>query len=181
MDTKNNEKKMIFSTPILKILDFLLLNPDQQYSDADINRKKIGIKKSAINSALRTLSAIGFVERKKQGQSSVNCLIQTKPVICFFKIISNLLEIEPVIKKCRSLTYKIILFGSRADGTHMHDSDFDIMVVTDDKTTVGKVMQSSRLPLQPILKHPEEMMRLHETEPSLWNAISKGIILWERT
>lgn len=181
MDTKLNSKKVIFSTPLLKVLDFLLSNPDLKFSDSDVNRMKIGVKKSAINSALRTLASIGLIERGKQGQMSVNGLIQTKPIVSYLKIVSNLLTIEPLIKKCAPRSYKIILFGSRADGTNSHDSDFDVLVVADDKSQILELLQETRISVQIIVKLPEEIMRLHETEPALWDTISKGIILWEKT
>lgn len=178
---KFNLKKLLFATPVLKVMDFLLANPDLEFSDADLSRMKIGVKRSAINAALRLLSEAGLVERKKRGQVSINRLIQTKPVITYFKIASNLLAIDPMVEKCRAHSSKMVLFGSRADGTHTHDSDFDVLIVADDKDKISKVLHGISLPLQPIIKLPEEVMRLHETEPYLWEAVSKGIILWEKT
>lgn len=177
---KLNLKKAIFTTPVLKVMDFLLSNPDLEFSDADVNRMKIGVKRSAINTALRLLAETGLVEREKRGQVSINRLVQIKPVVTYFKIVSNLLAMEILVEKCRPCSYKIILFGSRADGTHVHDSDFDVFIIADDKDKIGKVLRGISLPLQPIIKLPEEMMRLHETEPALWEAVSRGIILWEK-
>lgn len=180
MVIKINNKKVLFSTPLLKVLDILLLNPDLQFSDSDIGRMKIGAKRSAINSALHALAKVGLVERNKRGQTAVNRLIQTNPTVTHLKIVSNLLTIEPLLKKWIPCAHKIVLFGSRADGTHTHDSDFDLLVVTNDKIKIQKLTNETKLPLQLILKLPEEMMRLHETEPVLWKAISRGIILWEK-
>lgn len=180
MEIKKGLKKVLFSTPILKVLDFLLLNPDQEFSDTDISRAKVGAKRSSINAALRTLAGTGLVERTKRGSISINRLVQTISIVPHLKIISNLLEIEPFVEKCKAHSYKIILFESRADGMHGHDSDFDILFVANEPENIRNKIRTTALPLQIIIKSPEEMMRLHEAEPSLSDAISKGIVLWEK-
>jgi len=180
MDNVTSYKHRFFSTPILKVLDFLLQNPDDEFSDSDIGSAGLGIKKSSINSALRFLSSIGWVKRKKVGKTAVNRLCQGEAIIGYLKIASNLLTIGPFVEECKRYSYKMILFGSRADGSNVSDSDFDILAVTHNADMVRKIWSGADLSLQLIVKTPEEMIGLDEREPVLSMSITKGIVLWEK-
>lgn len=180
MDNVTNRNNTIFSTPGQKTLHFFLLNPDLEFSDTDIYNAKIGVGRSAINSALRELAGMGWIERKKKGKTAVNCLRQTEPIIIYLKVLSSVLAVDKFVEKCKAHAYKIVLFGSRAEGTYNRDSDFDVIVVTDKPEIIHRILSEEGIFVQLIVKSPEEMMRLHEKEPVLARAISKGIILWEK-
>jgi predicted nucleotidyltransferase len=180
MEVITSYKYKLFSTPILRVLDFLLQNSDAEFSDSDIGFAALGVKKSSINSALRLLSAIGWVERKKVGKTATNRLCQREAIISYLKIASNLLTISRFVEESKKYSYKMILFGSRADGSNVSDSDFDILTVTHNADMVRKIWSSADFLLQLVVKIPEEMIGLYEKEPTLSKSIAKGIVLWEK-
>lgn len=180
MEVINDYKHKLFSTPILKVLDFLLQNSDDEFSDSDIGLAGLDVKKSSINSALRFLSAIGWVRRKKVGKTATNRLCQREAIIGYLKIVSNLLAISRFIEESKKYSYKIILFGSRADGSNVSDSDFDIFVVTNNADMIRKIWSEADFSLQLIIRVPEDMIGFDKKEPVLSKSIIKGIVAWEK-
>jgi predicted nucleotidyltransferase len=96
------------------------------------------------------------------------------------KTVSNILALLPFVERCKKFAYKIVLFGSRAEGTHSHDSDFDIMVVGDSNDEIMKALSKVKFRIQLFIKSLAEFIRMSESEPALAAAITKGITLWEK-
>lgn len=180
MVKQKNIKGIIFNTPLLRTLDFLLQNPEKEFSDIEISRENIGAKRSAINNELNNLSQMGLISRVSRGRAYSNRLEQTNPVNFQLKIVSNLLTIAAIVDKCKPSAFKIVLFGSRATGLHMSESDFDFLIVSNEHDKIRKIFSAANFPFQLILKDPVAMMGLHNSEPQLAAAISKGIVLWEK-
>jgi len=77
---------------------------------------------------------------------------------------------------------RLLLFGSRAQGTNRAESDFDLLVVTSQAEEVRRTVIHSALEekIQLLVKSPEEMLDLAIKEPVLTEEIRKGIILWQK-
>lgn len=168
--------KAFLSTPVWAVLDYLLQHPDLEETDTEISRSVGRIKKSAVNVALRELSSLGIVDRRERGNMVINRLIDT-PLICQLKIVSNLMHIQPFVDKLKANSFKVVLFGSRANGSHTSDSDFDLFVVANDPL---KIKVDGRYKIQMVIKRPEQMLSFKGQEPALFSALKKGIVLWER-
>ena len=177
MDNKIIHHPLI-TTPIWQVLDYLLQHPDLEESDSEIVAKIYGTKKSAINVALRRLAAIHLIERQSRGRMIFNKLLPT-PLIIQLKIVSNLLYIQPTVEKLQPFCSKIVLFGSRAFGTHTFESDYDLFVVANHiEKVLKKINKTSNI--QIIFKNPAKMLSFSEDEPELSKEVKKGIVLWEK-
>lgn len=171
----------LFNTPLWKVLHHLLQNPELELRDTEISLIVRSARKSAINVALRRLADQGFITRRLLGRQAFNKLNES-PLITHLKIISNIVAIQDLTDKLKPLCSKIVLFGSRAEGAHTSESDFDIFVVTQEGDKVNKLIRKSVLEekIQLISKTPEEMLTFDKDEPALRDEIKKGIVLWEK-
>lgn len=181
MEHKSRISQALFSNPILKVLNFLLSNSEQELIDAEIAARVESVKKSAVNVALRSLAESGITFRNKRGRIAFNRLKET-PLVLHLKIISNLILLQPLIDEINSKSSKIILFGSRANGTNNSKSDFDLFVISKESRVVQKAVRSSDLSeiIQLIIKSPEQMLTFENEETVLYEQIKKGILLWQR-
>lgn len=181
MDNDNSLKSKLFSTPILKVLDFLLQHPDDELNDTEIAELIVDVKKSAVNIALRSLSDLGLVRRTSRGRMVFNKLIES-PLTSHFRVVSNLMQVKPLVDELVQLSIKIILFGSRAAGSNTSESDYDILIITTQPENIRKIARTSNLSekLQLIIKSPEQMLTLDQDEPVFFKQVKEGIVLWQR-
>lgn len=181
MDKRSNARKALCSTPLHKVLDFMLQHPELVLSDTEIAGEFTDVGKSAVNVAIRKLEAIGFVERTSRGTMMLNRLIDS-PITAELRIASNLLALQPLIGKLSGLCLKIILFGSRADGAHTSESDYDLFIVSPEMDAVLKAIGKDALAerIQPVIKTPEQALSFDADEPALSAEVKKGKVLWEK-
>jgi len=181
MDNNSQLKSKLFSTPMLKVFDFLLQHPDVELNDTEIDERIADVKKSAVNLALRSLSDLGIVERTNRGRMVFNKLIES-PLTSHFRVASNLMQIKPLVDELIPLSIKIVLFGSMAAGANTSKSDYDLLIVTTQPDDVRKVARKYELSerLQLIVKSPEQMLTLEQDEPVFFRQVKEGIELWQR-
>jgi len=181
MDNKNNLNTALISTPTLKVLDFLLQHPEVELNDTEIAGQLDTVRKSAVNLALRALAGLGLVKRVPRGRMVFNSLVES-PLVLQLKTTSNLVRLAPLIEQMKPLCLKIILFGSRAEGTHRSESDFDLLAIVDDDEAVRRVVRKSILAerIQLLMKKPEQALTIDKDEPVLSRQVKKGIVLWQR-
>lgn len=174
-------KNVLFSTPILMVLDFLLQHPETELNDTEIAARVEGARKSAVNLALRKLAMLGIVSRLYRGRMVFNKLVDSA-LTQQLKQTSNLMALQPLVDVLAPLCTKIVLFGSRSDGTHTSESDYDLLVVAGDATKVEKITRRSALAdkVQLLIKSPEQMLTFHEDERVLFKEVGKGVVLWEK-
>lgn len=182
MDNKPQLWKDLFSTPKLKVLDFLLQNSDLELNDTEITTKVTGSKRSAINMALRELAKMGLIQRTSRGKMTLNQLVET-PFIQHLKIASTLMLIQPFIEKIKTVSVMIVLFGSRAKGTNITESDIDLFIVSENPSAVRKIAERFDFEekLQLITKLPEDWLSLSKDDAVFYRTIKEGILLWQRT
>ena len=174
-------KSRLFSTPLLKVFDFLLQHSDDELNDTEIAGRIVDAKKSAVNLALRSLSDLGIVARTSRGRMVFNKLIES-PLTSHFRVVSNLMQIKPLVDEIIPLSIKVILFGSMAAGSNTSESDYDILIITTQPENIRKVARRSSLSerLQLIIKSPEQMLTLDQDEPVFFKQVKEGIVLWQR-
>lgn len=176
-----NLKKLVFSTPLLRTLDFLLHQKDE-VSDIEITKQILGVKRAAVHQALTRLSHMGIIDRIRRGRRCYNILHQSNPWFLPLKITSNLLEIQPLVEELKAHVTRLVLFGSRAQGTNDAGSDFDLFVIATDKPAIVRIIDNSDLAdrIQLIVKTEAEMLDLEESEPVFARQIRGGVVLWEK-
>lgn len=176
----NNLTQYIFSTAGQKVIEFLLVNADKQYTEKEIS-DSIKVKRSSINLALHRLSEEGIITRKKIGRTSLYGADADNVIIKELKVLQNLLLIYPLIEELKLESQKIILFGSNAKGSNTAESDIDIFVQTNNIKKVREIVNSSLLKdkIQLIVKTPEEMLIINNQKPLFFQEIEKGKLIWE--
>jgi len=175
-------RSAVFSTTLQKVLDFVLQHPDLELNDTEIAGRLTGAGKSAVNMALRRLAELGLIERTPRGRMNFSRLIESA-LATELKILSNILAVSEFTEDIKPFSSKVVLFGSRADGTHTSESDFDLLIVTSAEDRILKAIKKSPIGemIQPVIKRPEQMLTFDEDEPALSKEIKKGRVLWERS
>lgn len=182
MENDADIRSAVFSTTLQKVLDFILQHPDLELNDTEIAGRLTDAGKSAVNMALRRLAELGLIERTPRGRMNFSRLIEST-LATELKILSNILAISEFAERIKPFCAKVVLFGSRADGTHASESDFDMLIVTTAEDRVLKEIKKCPIgeAIQPLIKRPEQMLTFDKDEPALSKEIKKGKVLWERS
>ena len=175
-------KKAIFNTPLLRVLDILMQYPNVELSDSEITAKVEGVRRSAVHQSLVRLAGMGVLKRTHRGRRCFNALDPGHAWLHHLKLAGDILELAPLVEQLKGHSSRVVLFGSRAEGTARYDSDFDVVVVTSEPETVNRIAAGSDLSgrLQLVAKTPSEMLDLDSREPVFAANIRKGVVLWER-
>lgn len=171
---------LFFTTAQQKILAFLGENAGEEFQEKEIS-KETGVKKSAVNLALRPLVKLNLINRRKIGRSSLYIADASNNLIREIKIILSILALDPLVEKLKSESMRVVLFGSLATGTNLPNSDIDLFILTNNPKNVRKIINESALAerIQLITKTPVEMLKINKNKPLLFQEIEKGKMLWE--
>ncbi|MFA4817755.1 MAG: nucleotidyltransferase domain-containing protein [Parcubacteria group bacterium] len=171
---------LFFITSQQKILAFLGENSGEEFQEKEIS-KETGVKKSAVNLALRPLVKLSLINRRKIGRSSLYSADANNNLIREIKIILSILALNPLMEKLKSESMRVILFGSLATGKNKRNSDIDLFVLTNNPGSVRKIINESAFAerIQLITKTPAEMLKINKNKPLLFQEIEKGRVLWE--
>lgn len=176
----------LISTNAQKALHFLLLYPGKMCYEREIARGA-KISYGSANKVLNQLYKKGLIQRRKEGRMCYYTIDTSNPDIKEFKILSNLLVIEPLIEKLKPYSHKIVLYGSWAQGTDTEASDIDLFIVTSDedkvKSVVNKFSSSSKVAnrkIQAVITTPADLLDQDEREKIFNKEVKQGKILWEK-
>ncbi len=176
----------LISTNHQKILSFFVFHPGMSFFEREIARKT-GLSPSSTHHVLARLYQAGVITRKQNGRMYFYSVDKANPYLKEFKILANLLLIEPLVEKLKGLCHRIVLFGSWAEGSDNEDSDIDLFIVSSEKekvlSVVNKFSYSAKLynrKVQPIINAPEELLKRGEEERVFFEQIEKGKVLLER-
>ena len=176
-------KHQLFTTPLLRVLDYLLHHATiQSVTDSDITKNIAGVKRAAVHQSLVKLHRLGVIDRTMKERHCSNILKTDHAWMIPFKIASNLLDLQPLVDDLKVMASKIILFGSRARGTNRAESDYDLLVVTNDADGVRDCIRQSSLRdrVQLVVKSSEDMLDLAAHETVFAASMQEGVILWQR-
>lgn len=172
--------EIFYSTSAQKVLYFLLSHPEKRFYDREVSRlTKVG--RAAANYSLRALIDTGIVEREKRGRMYFYYVTLDDPIIRQLKITQNLIYLRPLIEKLKSVSLKIVLYGSFAIGTNHAESDIDLFVLSRESKNVKNLIYKSpfKEKLQYVVNSPQDFIRIKRDNPVFHKEISKGIILYE--
>jgi predicted nucleotidyltransferase len=178
--TKKNTAEIFTSTNSLKILSFLVENPEREFLGSEI-QKATSLSRAGVYFALRRLADEGYVSKTQKGRFYLYRAAYRKPLARQFKILRNILLLEPLVTKLESISKKIILFGSAGRGEDVSISDIDLFVISPDPDSVKKILSSGKLSrkIQPIVMTASEWAEIKEKEKAFSDEVDKGITLWE--
>lgn len=182
---QNNEHdgKLGFLTPkVTAVLEFFMENPMQEYHEREVIRRT-GISLGSANKILRLLARLDFLTREEKGRLAIYRFNLKEPAARQFKILVNTFALKPLTDKLRQVSRRVMLFGSCSQGTDTKESDIDLLVVTDEKEPVIKIIsdfnRKSERKVAPITVDMNGYVRLKQEDKPLYENIERGIILWE--
>ena len=137
--------------------------------------------------AISTLHKKGFLERKSEGRMCHYSIDMSNPFIKEFKILNNLLFIEPLLESLKLHTRKVVLYGSWASGTDTQESDIDLYIVTTEKDKVKSIIEkysySNKVAgkkIQVVIDTPVNLLKKDKREKVFMDQVEQGKVLWER-
>ena len=172
---------ILLSTAAQQIWDFLCRHPQEAFFSAEVAKRTL-LSKGGVNQILRTMARQGLLQTEKKGRMVFYRVDSKSPLIKQFKVFRNVILAGELIKKIKTFSEKIILFGSCARGEDTPESDLDIFVVSREKDKIGKLvtLQKDGRKVQWVIKTPQEFIVLDKKEPVFYEEIQRGVNLWEK-
>jgi len=177
----------IISTNIQKILKFFCLHSGKLCYEREV-AKGAQISYGSANSVLRKLHKAGVLQRNMQGRMCYYRMDASDSYIKEFKILVNILMLEPVVDELKEHSRKVVLYGSWAEGTDKGESDIDLFVVSSEEVNVRKIIdkyseteKAANKKIQCVIYDPADLINIREREKVFLGQVDKGKILWERS
>jgi len=174
-------KEIFFFTNCQKIISFLIQNPGKEYFDRQIS-KLTDVSRAGTNFALRSLAKEGLIIREKKGRMYFYKTTPNDIFIKYLKILQNIISLRPLIEKLKKVVLKVVLYGSAAKGENADESDVDIFIMTREPGEVQNLIFKAKLRerIQYTTKTPNDFIKSKKNNPTFYNEIEKGIVLWEK-
>jgi len=172
----------ILATSPGQVLRFLARYIGQSFYEQEIV-ERTDVSRSAVNLATRSLHQAGLLLRERRGRMNFYAADDHHPFVRQFKVLDTISRLEPLLRELRPLTFRVILFGSCAEGTDAADSDVDLFILASDRSQVMRVIGHCRFdrPIQPIVVNSQELAAMKQEEPAFYTQVQRGIVLWEAT
>jgi len=174
----------LISTNPQKVLKYLLMHPGKNCYEREIARGT-KISYGSANKVLNQLYKRGLIQKKTEGRMCYYSIDMFNPYIKEFKILNNLLLMEPLIEKLKPHSYRIILYGSWAEGVDAAASDIDLYIVASDekkvKSIISKYSDSRAIgnrKIQAVIDTPADLLEHDKKEEVFKEEIEEGKILW---
>jgi len=173
-------KEILFKTNPQKVIEYLIQKPGKEFLSKEI-QLATKISKAGANFALNDLVKTNLVNRQQKGKTYLYTINDENPVVKQLKILRTIMNLIPLIKKLKQKSSKIILYGSSSRGEDTEDSDIDLFIVTNLIEEIEKIVQRNKhyKKVQPIIRKPLKYIEIEKTDPTFYQEIEKGIVLWE--
>jgi predicted nucleotidyltransferase len=164
----------------LKVLAYMIDHPGQEVLPGEI-LKATALSRVGIYLALRQLMKQNLVNKQKRGQYVTYTVAHANPVVKQFKVMSNIMLLQPTLERLQVHAKKVVLFGSTSRGEDYPDSDIDLFILSQDPEGVADTISKIKLKrkLQAIVKTPSDFADFAEKNPTFSKEIERGIVLWE--
>lgn len=176
----------IISTNHQKVLSFLVKFSDGEFYEREI-AKKLNISTGSANEVLKDLYSSSLVKRYKKGNMCFYSIDNTHAVFKQFKILNNIILLQPLTEKLKDISIKIILFGSCAEGKDTSKSDIDLFIISDYRRKALQIIGNHHLgngfegiEIQPSIQSPLELIQSEKKDKEFLSLIKEGIVLWEK-
>jgi len=177
---KKTLERIFEATNSLKVLSFLARNPSQKFLNSEIQRA-VSVSRAGAYLALQDLLRERLVIKAEKGRFHLYSLNHDNPIVRQFKVLMNVILLEPLILKLRPFMVRMVLFGSTSRGEDTASSDIDLFILSKDPETIREHLTSYKAErkLQPIVLAPAEWPEFREREKEFFEEIERGIVLWE--
>jgi predicted nucleotidyltransferase len=168
------------ATNTLKVFSFLARNPSQEFLSSEI-QNAVSVSRAGAYLALQDLLRERLVIKAEKGRFHLYLLNHDNPIVRQFKVLMNVILLEPLIHKLRPFMVRMVLFGSASRGEDISSSDIDLFILSKVPETIRQYLTSYKTErkLQPIVLAPAEWPEFRKRERAFLEEIEKGIVLWE--
>jgi len=165
----------MFNTNKQKILiHFIETEPKSWYS-LEISRA-LKISDGSANVLLKELEKEGYLSSENFGRTIVYTLKSESPKVGQYKVLLNVEKASDELATLKGLVEKAILFGSRASGENVAESDYDILIVTDNREKMQEIVSKTKNDkYKSIILTPVEYISLKAKNKVLYDEIGKGV------
>ena len=162
-----------------QILKYLIRHIGEPLYESEI-AKNIPISAGSANQTLKSLFKKEMVTLQKKGKMNFYTLNIDNPLVRQYKITQTIAELNGLISDLKSLTKRIILFGSCAEGIDTQDSDIDLAVISQEKEKARQIVRKKEASknIQALIYNSGEFQLIEDKDKPLYERIQKGIILW---
>jgi len=174
-------KKLKFITrSALKILYALASDPMRAFYQREV-AKEAEVSVGSANRTLKVLAEKELVTKEKRGKIFLYKFNTESTVARQIKILFNVNELDELVRTLKKYSTRIILFGSCAEGNDVKDSDIDLFVLTSEKGTVKKIINSYETlrKIAPIIVDANDFVKMRNEDKPLYDSVLRGIRLWE--
>jgi len=183
MSYDNKLLSVLFGSYRLRVLELLLLQPDQRFHVRELARQT-DTSAGTLHRELSKLAKAGLLLREKQGnqvlyQANRACPVFEELAGVFRKTSGTVSVVLGALEGIASQIQFALLFGSFAQGTETAGSDVDVLVVGEASfAEVVRALYSAQEKLQreinPVVYSPAEFqLRLHNKEPLVMDVLAK--------
>ncbi len=171
---------LIFNNTAHKILRFLSIYPLEGFYVTEI-AKKVSLSKGAASLWLRELGRKNLILAEKRGKELYYKINIFSPSIRQYKVLINVVHLEPLIHQLKDSSRKIVLFGSSARGEDRFESDIDLFIVAKEPAVTRGIINNfkSARKIQPIIKTASELTEFERKNKEFSDQIKAGVTLWE--
>ncbi len=166
----------------LRALSFLADHPGREFLGSEI-QGATSLSRAGVYLALRELVARGLADKKERGRFHLYSVGPAHPLVRQFKVLKNIVLLEPLLSLLRLSSIKVILFGSASRGEDSSSSDIDIFVLTRAPEIISEHISSFFLgrTIQSVIIVPAQWPDFRKKNSVFWGEIDRGIVLWEET
>lgn len=177
---KKDPNSIFCATTPLKVLSFLANNPTREYQGREI-QQATRISRAGVYLALRDLARNDLVRKTRKGKFLIYSAACGNPLVKQFKVLKNLTLLNAALSKLRSLSKKIVLYGSTSRGEDDSNSDIDLFVLSHSPDIAKETITSLKIKrkIQAVVKTPVDLYELKEKDKVFCDEVERGIILWE--
>jgi len=170
----------LLSASQARVLLFLARNTGRAFFEREIV-EATRVSRSAVNMATRALHESGLLIRERRGRMNFYTANDQHPFVRQFKTLDTVASLEPLLKDLRPLSRRVVLFGSRADGTNTHESDIDLFILSPEREKAMKIIGRylAKLPLQPVIMNNQELVESKEKDAAFHAQVKRGTVIWE--
>ena len=106
-----------------------------------------GISVWSVRRAMADFRARGLVEMQSSKRTLIYTAVPGNPALTHLKIFTTIQTLEPLVKRLRPLTHRIVLYGDCADGTDIPADPIGIFIVAPNPTAVLNITDTWRIPV----------------------------------
>ena len=171
-----------FVTPEQKLFRFLLNECTTTFTPRVLSSKLKGVRglggAEGIKKILEKLAEIGIIQWVDNNRAI--CLRNEHVSVRVMKGFNAVCDLEGLQQMLEPLSSKGIVFGSRTTGLSRSDSNYDLLVVTNDGDQVRRTVESHPLgkKIEVTVMSSDEFLHLDRDKPQLAKDVAKGIIIW---